>query len=53
MALAKKKRGKLTEEVDMVLIGYLAFLDPPKESTESAIKALKKTWSFYKSFDWR
>jgi len=42
LALAKKKRGKLTEEVDMVLIGYLAFLDPPKESTESAIKALKK-----------
>lgn len=26
----------------MVLIGYLAFLDPPKESTKGAIKALKK-----------
>lgn len=28
------------DEKDMVLIGYLAFLDPPKESTEEAIKAL-------------
>ena len=30
------------DEHDMVLIGYLAFLDPPKESTADAIKALKK-----------
>ncbi len=29
------------EEQDMVLIGYLAFLDPPKESTAAAIKALR------------
>ncbi len=29
------------DESDMVLIGYLAFLDPPKESTAEAIKALK------------
>lgn len=29
------------DESDMVLIGYLAFLDPPKESTANAIKALK------------
>ncbi len=29
------------DECDMVLIGYLAFLDPPKESTEQAIKTLK------------
>ena len=29
------------DERDMVLIGYLAFLDPPKESTADAIKALK------------
>ena len=29
------------DECDMVLIGYLAFLDPPKESTAAAIKALK------------
>ena len=29
------------DEWDMVLIGYLAFLDPPKESTAGAIAALK------------
>lgn len=29
------------DECDMVLIGYLAFLDPPKESTAAAIQALK------------
>ncbi|KAI4453646.1 cation transporting atpase [Holotrichia oblita] len=28
------------DESEMVLIGYLAFLDPPKESTADAIKAL-------------
>lgn len=30
------------DESDMVLIGYLAFLDPPKESTSKAIKALNE-----------
>lgn len=29
------------DEKDMVLIGYLAFLDPPKETTAAAIRALK------------
>lgn len=29
------------DECEMVLMGYLAFLDPPKESTMAAIKALK------------
>ncbi len=29
------------DETEMVLIGYLAFLDPPKESTQEAIEALK------------
>lgn len=29
------------DESDMVLIGYLAFLDPPKESTEEALKTLE------------
>lgn len=29
------------DECDMVLMGYLAFLDPPKESTADAIQALK------------
>jgi len=32
----------IEDESGMVLIGYLAFLDPPKESTEGAIKALNK-----------
>ncbi|MCL2772870.1 MAG: magnesium-translocating P-type ATPase [Oscillospiraceae bacterium] len=31
-----------SDESDMVLMGYLAFLDPPKESTEDAIKALEE-----------
>ena len=30
------------DESDMVLIGYLAFLDPPKESAAPAIKALRQ-----------
>ena len=30
----------VADENEMVLIGYLAFLDPPKESTEEAIAAL-------------
>lgn len=33
---------KVTDESEMVLIGYLAFLDPPKPTTAKAIKALKK-----------
>ncbi|MEG2192301.1 MAG: magnesium-translocating P-type ATPase, partial [Oscillospiraceae bacterium] len=32
----------VADESDMVLIGYLAFLDPPKESTKNAIYALKE-----------
>ncbi len=31
----------IKDECNMVLMGYLAFLDPPKESTADAIKALK------------
>jgi Mg2+-importing ATPase len=30
----------VSDETEMVLIGYLAFLDPPKETTADAIKAL-------------
>ncbi len=30
----------IKDEANMVLMGYLAFLDPPKESTKAAIKAL-------------
>ena len=32
----------VTDEADMVLMGYLAFLDPPKESTAAAIRALNE-----------
>lgn len=34
------KELSISDEKDMVLIGLLAFLDPPKESTASAINAL-------------
>lgn len=30
------------DEAEMVLIGYLAFLDPPKQTTKQALKALKE-----------
>jgi len=32
----------VADESDMVLMGYLAFLDPPKESAAAAIKALNQ-----------
>lgn len=32
----------VADETQMVLMGYLAFLDPPKETTMSAIKALNE-----------
>ena len=32
----------VADESEMVLMGYLAFLDPPKESTAAAIKALNE-----------
>ncbi|MCL2590028.1 MAG: magnesium-translocating P-type ATPase [Betaproteobacteria bacterium] len=32
----------VADETDMVLMGYLAFLDPPKESTAGAIRALQE-----------
>ena len=31
----------VADEADLVLVGYIAFLDPPKESTAPAIEALK------------
>ncbi|MDE7265270.1 MAG: HAD-IC family P-type ATPase, partial [Clostridia bacterium] len=33
---------KVADESDMVLIGYLAFLDPPKPTTAKAIKSLQE-----------
>jgi len=32
----------VADETDMIMMGYLAFLDPPKESTEKAIAALNE-----------
>lgn len=32
----------VSDELEMVLIGYLAFLDPPKETTKQALETLKK-----------
>lgn len=48
LAIAKKNNPSPTstfgvqDECDMVLIGYLAFLDPAKKSAAEAIKALKE-----------
>ncbi|MDO4925745.1 MAG: magnesium-translocating P-type ATPase [Turicibacter sp.] len=48
IALAQKNNPSpvgtfgIKDECEMVLLGYLAFLDPPKESTAAAILALKK-----------
>lgn len=48
LALAQKSNPSpagafsVNDECDMVLLGYLAFLDPPKESTMDAIAALKE-----------
>ena len=48
LAIAQKSNpspvGKFSvkDECDMGLMGYLAFLDPPKETTASAIEALRK-----------
>ncbi|MCD7710190.1 MAG: magnesium-translocating P-type ATPase, partial [Porphyromonadaceae bacterium] len=38
--LDKENNFAIEDENDMVLIGYLAFLDPPKESAAQAIKQL-------------
>ncbi len=38
--VSKDHSFSVEDESDMVLIGYLAFLDPPKESASSAIKQL-------------
>ena len=38
--LSKENNFSVEDEKDMVLIGYLAFLDPPKESAAQAIRQL-------------
>ncbi len=45
LAVAQKDCGRAVsaaDEREMVLIGYLAFLDPPKETTAAAIERLQK-----------
>jgi P-type Mg2+ transporter len=37
-----KERYSVADESDLILVGYIAFLDPPKESTEPALAALKE-----------
>lgn len=37
-----KEVYEVMDEAELILIGYIAFLDPPKESTAPAIKALKE-----------
>ncbi len=37
-----KNSYSVADEQALTLIGYIAFLDPPKESTEPALKALKE-----------
>lgn len=40
--LPPKDNFAVDDEEEMVLVGYLAFLDPPKESASKAIEALRK-----------
>lgn len=40
--LEKAGEFNIDDEADMVLIGYLAFLDPPKESAADAIRQLQE-----------
>jgi Mg2+-importing ATPase len=47
LAVATKKLGQQSaftkaDECDLVLTGYLAFLDPPKDTTSKAIEALRQ-----------
>ncbi len=37
-----KNSYNVSDETEMSLVGYIAFMDPPKETTYPAIKALKK-----------
>ena len=40
--LSKENNFSIEDEKDMVLIGFLAFLDPPKESASQAIRQLRE-----------
>lgn len=59
LAIAQKSNPSPVEsfgvkdECDMVLIGYLAFLDPPKESTGRCHSRIAGAWRDNKNFDGR
>ncbi len=38
---ADRIRADMTDESDMTLVGFIAFLDPPKETAKDAIRALQ------------
>ncbi|USG63821.1 magnesium-translocating P-type ATPase [Brevibacillus ruminantium] len=40
--MASKKDYHLSDERDLLLVGYICFLDPPKESAAAAISALRE-----------
>ncbi|MFN7094353.1 MAG: magnesium-translocating P-type ATPase, partial [Burkholderiales bacterium] len=40
--LEPKQSYSVKDEQEMILVGYMAFLDPPKETTQPAIEALSK-----------
>lgn len=40
---ANKEVFNVNDEKDLILLGYIAFLDPPKESAAEAIATLRKT----------
>ncbi len=41
---AYQRNYAVIDEYDLILEGYIAFLDPPKESTAPALLALKNKW---------
>jgi Mg2+-importing ATPase len=41
--VAREEAYGLKDEQDLVLVGYLAFLDPPKETAKTALRALKES----------
>ena len=42
LAFAMKRKGKLTEEKDMIFIGLTGMMDPPREGVKEAVASFKK-----------
>jgi P-type Mg2+ transporter len=40
-SIAKARKYKTTDEVDLTLVGFLSFLDPPKKTTRAALQLLE------------